>query len=83
MQVGLKVSLSDAKVDVRKAALDCSANLLKYMAPKYLKQYEAALVSFLLTGLDDESEDNVKRSMELLEECGSSIHELYGGMEEE
>ena len=53
VQTSLKVSLADAKTEVRKAAFDCVAHLLKYMAPKYLKQYEATLVSYLLYGLSD------------------------------
>ncbi len=55
VQTSLKVTLADAKTEVRKAAFDCVAHLLKYMAPKYLKQYEATLVSYLLYGLSDES----------------------------
>jgi hypothetical protein len=73
VQVSLKLSLSDSKIEVRKSALECAAYLLKYMAPKYLKQYEAALVSFLLAGLNDESPENIKICIKLLEECGESI----------
>lgn len=54
VQTALKLALNDPKTEVRKAALECAAYLLKYMAPKFLKQYEAALVSCLLAGLSDE-----------------------------
>jgi hypothetical protein len=67
VQLSLKLSLADAKVEVRKSALECAAYLIKYMAPKFLKQYEAALVSFLLAGLNDESPDNIKICIKLLE----------------
>lgn len=49
----LKLVLSDPKADVRRASLECTAHLLKYMAPKYLKQVEPILVSCLLSGLCD------------------------------
>lgn len=53
VSIGLKVSLSDAKIDVRRASMECTANLIKYLAPKYLKQHEPTLVGFLLSGLTD------------------------------
>ena len=52
---GIKTSLSDPKIEVRKTAFDSIGYLLKYLAPKYLKQFEANLVSLLLIGLSDES----------------------------
>jgi hypothetical protein len=76
VQVALKLSLADPKTEVRKAALECAAYLLKYMAPKFLKQYEAALVSCLLAGLSDEQEEIIRLCMRLLEECGESIREM-------
>jgi hypothetical protein len=78
VQVALKLALADPKVEVRKAALECAGYLLKYMAPKFLKQYEATLVSCLLAGLSDEQEEIVKLCMRLLEECGESIREMEG-----
>ena len=53
-------------MDVRKTAFDCIGYLLKFMAPKYLKQFEANLVSLLLMGLSDESEDNQMKCIVLL-----------------
>ena len=53
LQLGLKSALSDPKGEVRKAGMESVAYLLKYMAPKYLKQCEALLVSYLLVGLSD------------------------------
>ena len=53
VQLGLKESLSDAKIEVRKAAIECIGHLLKYLAPKYMKQCESQLVSFMLIGLND------------------------------
>ena len=73
LQVGLKASLSDSKIDVRKAALECIAYLLNYLSPKYLKQCEANLVSFMLMGLNDEHLENAEKCRTLLEKCGSSI----------
>lgn len=73
VQTSLKLSLADPKHEVRKSALECAAYLAKYMAPKYLKQYEAALVSFLLAGLNDENQGIVTLCMELLDQCGNSI----------
>lgn len=78
VQTSLKLSLADPKHEVRKSALECAAYLVKYMAPKYLKQYEAALVSFLLAGLNDEQKEIVSLCAGLLEQCGNSIRELYG-----
>ena len=66
VQVGLKAALTDPKSDVRKAALECTAHLIKYLAPKYLKIHEAALVSFLLCGLNDENPENVLRAEKLM-----------------
>lgn len=48
------------------------------MAPKFLKQYEAVLVSCLLAGLSDEQEEIVKLCIKLLEECGQCIKEMEG-----
>jgi hypothetical protein len=53
IQNGLKGALGDGKVEVRKATFECVGYLLKYMSPKYIKQYESNLVSFLLVGLSD------------------------------
>jgi hypothetical protein len=78
VSVGIKAALSDPKADVRRAALDCAAHLLKYSAPKYLKLNEPTLLSFLLGGLNDDSPDNIQRALALLEECGQSIRELEG-----
>lgn len=67
IQVALKSSLADPKIDVRKTALESVAFLLKYMAPKFLKQYESNLVAFLLSGLSDENPSNVDLCKQLLE----------------
>lgn len=78
VQQKIKGILSDPKIEVRKAAYECIASITKCIAPKYLKQYEAILVSFLLSGLSDESAENIGLCIKLLEECGESIKELYG-----
>lgn len=78
VSVGIKAALSDPKAEVRRAAFECAAHLLKYSAPKYLKQNEPTLLSFLLGGLNDETQENVQRALALLEECGQSIRELEG-----
>lgn len=67
IQPALKTSVSDPKVDVRKAAIECIAYLLNYMAVKYLKHCEAQLVSYMLIGLSDENPGNVERCKTLLE----------------
>lgn len=56
--------------------MECVAYLLNYMAPKYLKQCEALLVSYLLVGLSDENPDITQRCKGLLEECGGNIQKL-------
>jgi len=78
LQLGLKAALSDAKGEVRKAAMECVAYLLNYMAPKYLKQSEALLVSYLLVGLNDENGEISEKCKGLLEECGVKIEEMEG-----
>jgi hypothetical protein len=79
LQLGLKGSLSDPKIEVRRAALECVAYLLNYMGPKYLKQSEPTLVSYMLIGLNDQNLDNVLRCRSLLEEVGQSIRSLEEG----
>ena len=53
LQQGIKASFSDPKTEVRRTAQKCVGHLLKYLAPKYIKQYEATLVSYLRIGLND------------------------------
>jgi hypothetical protein len=54
-KVNLKKTLGDKKKEVRDAAYECVAHLLLFFGPKYLKEFEAQLVGFLLVGLEDES----------------------------
>lgn len=76
LQLALKTSVSDPKVEVRKAAIECIAYLLNYMAVKYLKHCEANLVSYMLIALNDENPENSNRCRGLLDECGSSLREM-------
>jgi len=73
IQNGLKSALSDPKGEVRKAALECVAYILSYISPKYLKQCESQLVSYLLIGLNDETPEIAERCKILIEECGQKI----------
>ena len=53
--------------------MECVSNLLNYFGPKYMREYEATLIGLLLMGLNDESEEVIKRTMELLERCGGKL----------
>jgi hypothetical protein len=55
VKVNLKKTLSDKKKEVRNAAYECVAHLLLFFGPKYMKEYEAQLIGFLLVGLEDDS----------------------------
>lgn len=39
------------------------SNLLNFFGPKYMREYEATLIGLLLMGLNDDSEEVVKRTM--------------------
>ena len=58
---------------MRISGLECVSNLLNYFGPKYMREYEATLIGLLLMGLNDESEEVIKRTMELLERCGGKL----------
>ena len=47
----IKARFSDSKKEVRLSCLECTARLLCYMAPKYLKEHEATIISYMLIGL--------------------------------
>ena len=66
LQLALKASISDPKIEVRRAAIECVAYLLSYMAVKYLKHCEAHLVSYMLVALNDENSENSDRCRCLL-----------------
>ena len=63
VEAGLKATLSDKKMEVRISGLECVSNLLHFFGPKYMREYEATLIGLLLMGLNDESEDVIRRTM--------------------
>lgn len=63
----MKCAISDAKPEVRKTCFESIGFLLKFMAPKFLRQYESTLVSYLLMGLSDENLENSILCQRLLE----------------
>lgn len=40
-------------MEVRVAALECVSNLLHYLGPKYMREYEATLIGLLMLGFID------------------------------
>ena len=76
-KVVIKARFSDSKKEVRLSCLECTAKLLRYMAPKYLKEHEATIIGFMLMGLEDE--ELVGRTIELLDECGAQLKKEYEG----
>jgi hypothetical protein len=76
IQLPLKASVSDPKIEVRRAAIECIAYLLNYMAVKYLKHCEAHLVSYMLIALNDDNPENSDRCRALMDQCGSSLKEM-------
>lgn len=71
--MAIKAVLSDKKEDVRASAYQCIGQLLLYMGPKYMKEYEPQLIGLLLMGLEDGSPNIVGKVVEILEKCGGKL----------